>query len=257
MADNVQTTLGMMQSSLSMPILLGVLGAISLSAQTADEIVNRMNKAEDQRRSDLHHFSATRRYILRNERWNRNAEMTVDVNYRKGDGKRFRILSAQGSPDLKDRVFNRLLEGEGEASRSTNEDPSRITSANYSFRLIGSELMAGRRCYVIELHPKRKEKHLINGKAWIDAEDYGLARMEGRPSANITFWVGKPYIVQNFARMHGQWLASGNHSIAESRLLGKTEMFIQYSNYTVNGRGADFVAMDLHPRTPVAFSFED
>src|ERR1700694_5495627 len=105
MADNVQQTLWNMQRSLSISIAFGILGVISVSAQSADDIVSRMNKAEDQRRADLHHFSSTRRYILRNERWNRNAEMTVDVNFQKGDGKRFRVISTQGSPDLKERVF--------------------------------------------------------------------------------------------------------------------------------------------------------
>ena len=49
--------------------------------------------------------------------------------------------------------------------------------------------MGSRDCYLLELMPKRRDKYLFIGKAWIDKEDLGIARMEGEPVRSPSFWV--------------------------------------------------------------------
>ena len=219
-------------------------GASALAAaESVDQIIERMNRAEDQRRSHLHEFWGSRKYVLKNDRWNKNAEMQVEVQYKQGQGKTFQMLAATGSEDIQNRVFKKLIDTESEASRDRSDaDPSRLSPENYKFQLIGTEERNGRQAYVIELHPRKKSKFLIEGKAWVDAQDYALARLEGRPASNISFWVGRPYIVQNFAKVGEQWMASSNHSTAESRLFGKTELHIEYSRYRMNGNGTIRIA---------------
>jgi len=144
-------------------------------------------------------------------------------------------------------VFGKLLDAEVQASRNPEADPTRIVPENYDFKLLGTQELNGRECYLVELKAKKKAKYLLNGKMWVDREDYAVVRLEGRPSANITFWVGKPYIEQNFAKYGGYWLASSNHSVSDSRLLGRTDLTIHYRNYEVNGTGVENIAMDKRP----------
>ena len=220
-----------------------------VAAETAEAIIDKMGKSENLRRSHLKELWGSRRYTLRNERWNKNAEMQVEVQYRKGQGKSFQVLASTGSEDIQNRVFQKLLDTEVEASKSTDPDPSQLSNANYRFKMIGEEVHNGRRCHVVQMFPRKKSKFLIDGKAWVDAEDYALVRMEGRPSASLSFWVGRPYIVQEFAKVGEQWVASSNHSIADSRLFGRTELQIEYARYNVNGGGTTRVAAGLpvHP----------
>jgi hypothetical protein len=223
-------------------------GTPTKTLDSADAIMSRFAQAEDQRRNDLREYSVTRKYTLHNPRFNKNAEMKVKAIYRLGDGKTFQILSASGAPDVHHKVFERLLDMETEASRSNATDPSRLTADNYRFKLAGTDIQEGRKCYVIELLPKQKSKYLLQGKAWIEAEEFALVRMEGRPSANLSFWVGKPYIVQRFQKAGGFWMSAHNRSLAETRLLGSTELTIDYTGYQFQLGEAERVAM-RQPRT--------
>src|SRR5689334_13583525 len=59
---------------------------------TADQIASRLMQAEEQRRTNLKEYSATRRYVLENKRFNKSAEMIVKALYRKDEGKNFQVL---------------------------------------------------------------------------------------------------------------------------------------------------------------------
>jgi hypothetical protein len=212
-------------------------------ALTAEQIVCRVGRAEDRRRELLLEYTASRRYLLHNPRMKHDAEMLVRMDYRKGQGKVFQVLAADGAEGISRRVFDKLLAGEAEGSFKNNVDRN-LNSQNYEVRLVGQEGCEGRRCYVLALAAKTKSKYLLNGKAWIDAEDFAVVRMEGRPAASLSFWVGKPYIVQEFEKVGDFWMASRNVSRSETRLLGTSDLTIESSGYLVNGAGAESVAVN-------------
>lgn len=195
------------------------------------EITNRLAQTEAEKRSTLHEFSATRRYALRNSHWRHDAVMVVRVSFKRGSGKTFQVLEVEGAEGMARKVLDRLIQGEEQASRSDRQDENAVIPAHYDFRLIGTETLAGRLCYVMDIHPKMKSKYLLQGKAWVDAEDFALARIEGRPTASLGFWVGKPYIVQQFEKQGDFWMASHNKSTSESHILGKSELNIDYTAY--------------------------
>ena len=211
-------------------------------ALTAEQIVCRATRAEDRRRELVVEYSVTRRYLLHNPRMKNDAEMLVRVDYRKRQGKVFQVLESDGAEGISRRVFDKLLAGEAEGSHKNNVDRN-LNSQNYEVRLVGQEGCQGRTCYVVELVAKTKSKYLLNGKAWIDAEDFAVVRMEGRPAASLSFWVGKPYIVQEFEKVGDFWMASRNVSRSETRLLGTSDLTIESSGYLVNGAGAESVAV--------------
>jgi hypothetical protein len=134
-------------------------------------------------------------------------------------------------------IFRRILEGEAALSRLPGDEKS-VNEANYNFSLIGAEIHRGRECYVLQLAPRRKSKYLLQGRAWIAADTFDLVRIEGTPSASLGFWVGRPFISQEFTERDGAWVLLESHSTASTRLLGSTELSIVHREHTVLGSAA-------------------
>lgn len=112
---------------------------------------------------------------------------------------------------------------------------SLVTSANYKIKLIGEELLAGRLCEVLEIAPRTKNTYLVDGRAWVDAEDYSLVRIEGQPLASPSLWTGRPTIVLEYVKVAGFSMTKTSHASSGSLLFGKSELTIEYSDYAVTG----------------------
>ena len=65
--------------------------------------------------------------------------------------------------------------------------------------------MAGRAAYVLEIKPKRNDKFLFEGRIWVDAEDYALARAEGKPVKKPSFWTKSIHFVQIYQKCGPVW----------------------------------------------------
>jgi hypothetical protein len=204
------------------------------SIPSDDEIGERITETELQRVANLRDYSVVRKYRLHNSHLKDDAVMTVRLSYIKGSGKTFEVIGLQNAEGMSRKVLERLVQGEEETSRRKSQDDLAITKANYKFHVIAIVNEYGRRCYVVELTPRHKSKYLIQGKAWVDADEFALVRVEGRPAASLSFWVGKPYIVQDFHKVGPFWMASHNRSESQSFLLGSSVLTIDYSNYQVN-----------------------
>jgi len=215
------------------------------SAMCADDVIAKMNQADENRDSKLRAYSAVRHYTLRGEK-GKTAEMTARLDYDNKSGKKFEVLAENGERGLYRRVFEKVLEAEAQASRKSGHDDNSISPANYNFKLLGQETRDGRNCYVIQLLPKRKSKYLVDGKAWIDESDYALVRLEGRTAGSVSFWVGRPYIVQSFQKVGNYWLAASNDSVANAKLVGRMELTINSSEYSVPGVNSVQVAEKAH-----------
>ena len=220
--------------------LLAVAGAATCWAATIpgpnavlplEVITARMAQADEQRHASLPDFVATRKYVLRNSRMKRDAEMVVRVTYNNRQGKTFQVLEASGVEGISKTVFKHLIDAEKEASKTDNRARGSIKPQNYNFELLGTDIQDGRRCYVLGIHPKMKTKYVFIGKAWVDAEDFAVAKLEGHPAANISFWVGKPLITQTWRKTGAFWMPAHNSSRSDSRILGSSELTVQNSGY--------------------------
>jgi len=198
------------------------------------EIGDKITETELQRLSNLRDYSVVRKYRLRNSHLSNDAVMTVRLIYIKGQGKTFEVLDLQNAEGMSRKVLERVVQGEAESSRKELQDELAVTNKNYKFHAAGVEMQDNRRCYIVELTPRHKSKYLVQGKAWVDASEFALLRVEGRPSASLSFWVGKPYIVQTFQKVGPFWMAAQNRSESQSFLLGTSVLTIDYSQYQVN-----------------------
>ena len=198
------------------------------AALSAIQILEKMEEAA-QSANRATDYTEKRRYTLRNDRFNRQAEMNVRVIHRADGTPKFDVLDLAGSEDVYNRVFKKLLEAEAELRRVPASERI-LRNANYEAELLGVETVDNRQCYLLEVHPRKKSKYLLQGRAWIDMATFNLVRLEGRPTASLSFWAGKPFIVQEFKEVSGAWIVAESRSTSRSRLLGTTELTIEHSD---------------------------
>ena len=229
--------------------VLPVVAVDNPPALCAGDIVAKMNQTEQDRDRTLTTYTALRHYMLRDSK-GRAAQMTVRLSYHTSSGKSFEVLSQNGADGIFGHVLEKVMQAEAENSRNKGPRGELISPLNYDFRLLGMGEQGGRRCYVIQLLPKRKSKFLIDGEAWIDSEDFALVRMEGRTAASVSFWIGRPWVVQCFEKVGNYWLASKNDSVADAKFIGRTELTVESSDYSVPGLPPEQVAQRLGTTVP-------
>jgi len=219
-------------------LVLAFSAVTSVSSQTSDplppayELVAKMMRADTERRSELNGYSALRRYVAVNR--DRRAEMVVRVDC-SGDGaKQFKIISEEGSSSIRKHALYKMLSEENEASHRESREASRITPANYKFNIIGQASLNGGPAYVLAITPKTENKYLIDGKIWVDATDYSIVRIEGRPARNPSFWVHDVHFIHTYQRVGPFWLAASTHTTSEVRIFGSSELTIDNSDYVLN-----------------------
>ena len=202
------------------------------SAPSADDVVANMMRLDAERRSEMRGYTVVRRYAAVNR--DRRAGMMVRVNALPDGTKQFTIISEQGSGSIRKHVFYKILNEESQASRSDARDSTRITPANYTFKMVGRETLDSGLAYVLLIIPRADNKYLVDGRIWIDAKDYSIVRIEGRPARNPSFWVHDVHFVHTYQRVAQFWLASSTDTTSEVRLFGPSELTITNSDYALN-----------------------
>ena len=198
---------------------------------TADEIVGRMMEREARRPIPAH--TSIRQYHLDNKRYHKTADMKVRVTVAANGIKSYEVLEELGSSSLRKLVFHKMLKAECESSRPDLREANRITPANYHFELSGTEPIEGRPAYILAVKPRGKNKFLILGRVWIDAEDYAIVKVEGNPVENPSFWTRGVHFSQTY-KQHGDfWLPATNRLVTEARFFGPTDLAVEYGSYSL------------------------
>jgi hypothetical protein len=229
--------------------------AMTMAAQSSDQqlpsagdVVSRMVERDNQREAALHGYTGVRRYVLENSRHRKRAEMLVTIKCLDNGSKNFQTVSESGWSTARKHVFPKLLEGESEASQPDVRERSRITPQNYSFEMIGTDYIDRRPAYVIDITPKTQNKYLVQGRIWVDTEDFAIARIEGKPAKNPSFWIKSVHFVHNYQKKGSFWLPASDRSVTDARIIGSTELTIEYFDYAPNPSGESAVG-ELTPRS--------
>jgi len=201
---------------------------------TADDIIARMLERNRLRNEQLQRYSAVRTYEIRNPEGKLAAQAVVHVDYRAPDKKTFNKTSEEGSGIVRHLVFDRLIQSESETSSGREHRNSAITTANYTFTLAGEEDLGPNHCFVLEATPKRKEKYLFEGKIWIDAEDFAIAKIAGHPAKKPSFWINRADFVRQYQRIDGFWLPCRDETSVEVKMYGRRVFTVDHQQYVVN-----------------------
>ena len=175
-----------------------------------------------------------RRYVLENERMNKHAEMVVRVQGDADETKHFEVVSEEGWKAAQKHVLQKMLETESEASSPEMRLKARLSPENYEFHMAKTALLDDRMAYVIDVVPRRHDGRLFEGQIWIDAQDYALARVEGKPAKNPSFWTTSVHFVHTYQKSGPFWFPASTESVTEVRIFGATSLTIHYFDYTPN-----------------------
>lgn len=225
---------------------------LSLYAQSAaqssavesglEQIVARMEAAQQDNRDRIRAYTVLREYTLTSEKKPETpSQVTAEVNFVPPGTKEYEIRDTNGKGHG-EKVVRRVLEHEAEMAGQS--ESSAVTSTNYQFALVGRDKIDGRECYVLAVHPKRESKDLLEGHAWVDAATYQVRRIMGEPSKNPSWWVKKVNIELTFAEVGGMWMQTAAKADADVRFVGNHVLLSR----DVDLRVADQVANAVKPR---------
>jgi len=180
----------------------------------------------------------------------RNASMDVDIDAslpqlkKHGRLHALRHISAlgrityerlffEGDGTVKNQVIARYLAAEVEAQK--DQAPSlAVTPANYKFKYKGQSELLGRTAFVFEVSPKKKRVGLFKGEVWIDTATYLRVQETGYLVKNPSIFLKKVAFVRRYEIRGGISVPLQVQSVVDTRLVGKAELTIDFSNYSVD-----------------------
>src|ERR1700693_4591160 len=187
-----------------------------------------------QRRSALHDYSVLRTYQVIDLKGKVHALEVGRMEFLSPDKKTFTVTSESGSGLVRNMALNPLIKSEIETAAGKEHHDSAISADNYSLNLLGEQQVGPHRCFVAEVRPNRKDKHLFEGKVWIDVNDYSVVRIEGHPAKKLSFWIQHAEFVRQYQKIDGFWLPEKDQTLVQVRLYGKKLLKIEHRNYVVN-----------------------
>jgi len=185
---------------------------------SAEYIVAHMREARAHNRAQLHPYQVVRDHQLFGKEQKKKSEVTAYIDYVPPDVQNFTLQRNNGA-NMGEIIVRKILESEKQIL--TDKGASDVSPANYSFRLLRKDVLDRQPCYVLELHPLRKDSKLLDGLIWIDATSYMILRMEGEPARAPSWWIHNIHVALEFREVHGMWLQTALHSTANVRLLGQ------------------------------------
>jgi hypothetical protein len=203
---------------------------------SVNQIVAQMTLHNQLRAEALKGYTGTRDYRLIYAGFpsNRQAEIVVNACFEAPNRKEFTVVSQSGSAFIIKRVLRRLLESEQEASTEEQRARTALNQQNYDFEWAGQEVVRNRPTYILRTIPKADNKFLYRGKAWIDAHDFAVVKIEAEPAKRPSFWISKTQIHHEYAKVGDFWLPAENQSTTDVRLGGVATLTIRYTDYKVN-----------------------
>jgi outer membrane lipoprotein-sorting protein len=185
---------------------------------TLDQIVARMAQARAANRNQSIAYTVTRDYQLAPAGAPKPAsEVVAEVSFVPPAEKQYIIVKSEGN-DRGAGIVRRILEHE--TVMAGHWQPHDIGPANYDFALLGRQTIDGHDCYVLQLSPKREAVELVRGKAWVDAGDFEVRRIEGETAKSPSMWIKKVNVTINYGKVNGVWLETSTQAIADVRLAG-------------------------------------
>jgi hypothetical protein len=227
-----------------------VVGMASASAQiessgpTAETIIAGMAQARAENRARLRPYIVTRNYkLFGKDESKAKSEVIADVAFVPPDSKKYTIAETNGS-GLGPILVRRMLAGEAEVTK--DYAATDISADNYEFRFLREEDASSQRCYVLELLPKRVEKHLLRGDIWVDANTYRLRRFKGELAKPPSWWVRDVSVTLIYGDVGGMWLQTATEATADVRILGRTTMVSRDVKYKITELVASALSVETN-----------
>jgi hypothetical protein len=182
-------------------------------------IVQRLEDVQQQNRAQSHPYEVTRQYeVFRGNDKQPTSEIMTQIDFVPPDIKTYKITQTRGN-STGDKMVREILDRETESAKKG--PGSEITRANYEFLFVGQENFGVVPEYVLRIVPKRKDKYLLQGQIWVNANTFQIRRIEGVPAKSPSIWLKGIHITLQFAQLGAMWIPTSFDAIATVRLLGR------------------------------------
>jgi len=142
-------------------------------------------------------------------------------------------LFFEGDGTIKNQVIARYLTAEVEAQK--DQAPSlAVTPANYKFKYRGAESLADRPVYVFQVTPRKKRVGLFKGDIWIDSATFLKVQESGYFVKSPSIFLKSVEFTRKYEIRDGISVPLQIQSTVETRLVGKAELTIDFSNFAVD-----------------------
>jgi hypothetical protein len=147
----------------------------------------------------------------------------------------YEMLRFEGDGTVKNQVIARYLTAEVEAQKS-RAPALAVTPANYKFKYRGRAQQDGREVHVFQVTPKQKREGLFKGEIWIDAATYLKVQESGYLVKNPSIFLKRVAFVRKYNIRDGISVPVQVQSVVDTRLVGKAELTIDFSNFSLDGQ---------------------
>jgi hypothetical protein len=107
-----------------------------------------------------------------------------------------------------------------------------VTPTNYKFKLKGTRRTEmGSDVYVFTVAPRAHETGLFRGELWVDARTYLPVLERGRFVKNPSIFFKKVDFERTYSIRNGSAIPHYMNSVITTRVVGKVELDVNYSNY--------------------------
>jgi outer membrane lipoprotein-sorting protein len=206
-----------------------------------DQIVDGLQKAQADNHSNLRAYTVSREFRVLSGDHDEKTDSLVKatVSFVPPDKQTFVVDSATGN-ERGIAAVKRILESESELRDSGAS--AAFTRENYDFTFQGVGEESSRRCYILGLKPKHKERHLMNGRVWVDAQSYLPVKVDGELSKSPSWWVKQVHVTTDFANVKGMWLPTNTQAVADLRMFGRHTLMSQARGFNTAEQVAAVVA---------------
>ena len=226
--------------------MTGMGAAAQVPQADLGSIVSRMEQAAQENRAHYRPYIVTREYRMYGaDEQQPKSEVTAEISFVPPRSKDFRITDANGS-SRGEGIVRHILEDEAKAA-ATGTAPGAVTRENYDFQGAGEEALNGRDCFVLLLTPKRADKSLIAGKAWVDKATYLVRRIDGEMAKMPSWWLKAVHVTLDFDQVDGMWVQERTRAVADVRMVGRHVLTSEAVKFQSGGVEARNLSGKLRP----------
>ena len=145
---------------------------------------------------------------------------------------RYEKAQFEGDGLVNKEIISRYLSAEVEAQKQQSPALA-VTPQNYKFKYKGINRSTGRDVYVFEVSPRQKRESLFKGEVWIDTTTFLKVQESGYLVKNPSMFLKKVAFIRKYEIRDGISVPRQVQSVADVRFVGKAELTIDFSNFSI------------------------
>ncbi len=197
------------------------------------QIVSRMEQAEQLSRSRVEAYNVTRQYQISSGSEKPSSDVLAKVSFTPPGQVNYVIERSTGSSRA-EKVVRSMLEHEAKWAAQAARD-GRVRNAvnreNYNFEYIGEQVVNGQPCLVLKITPKHAEEYLVNGRAYVDEHRYQIREIDGMMSKSPSWWLKSVHVTLGFGEVGPMWLQNSSRAVADVRIFGEHTLTSRALNF--------------------------